>query len=493
MKLPPDPHDFSVPQRQSVAAIFILVVKSAVLIAKNMWPLLVITFLRSNKWGFFNKWLFVIITFAVISILFAVIRYLFYRYYIKDNNLIIQTGWLRKKTLSIPIKSIQAVHVEQNIWQQLFRVSKVTLDGAGSEKTEIQIDAIDMLKAEQLKQVLLLHADTKFLGGTTIEADEIYKLSIADLFKLSLSANHLEAFVILFAVSLNVLDDIRKAFNFDGWGYMERYAGRLQGHVVLASTVVIIFMAVISIAFSTIRIFIKYFDFSLHNSNQKWKISFGLFNRTQKIIPHNKIQLYGWHANWLRRKLNFWLLDVKTVGQQEIKEKKHFKIPLTSMVAATSLVNAYQQTPVFNIEAAETIEPDYWRRKTLTTGLTITILLGLILVYWLQWQALWVAFVMLYFAFTNYRWFKNFRWQYNQEGLQLYSGLWGRRYQLLVWKKIQQVNVHQSPYQRRHKLATLKFTTAGGSVILPYIKLATAQRLVNSVLYWVESRNETWM
>ncbi len=485
--------DFSIPQRQSAAAIIILMAKSAVLIAKNVWPILLVTLLRVNRAGAVNKWLFIIIGFAVVSILFAIIRFIFYRFYIADNSLVIKTGWLKKKTLSIPIQSIQAVHLEQNLWQQVFRVYKVSFDSAGSEKEEATIDAISLEKAEQLKQILLSKKEAQQLEEVKEDRYPVYKLSGADLLKLSLSANHLEAFFILLALSINALDDLRKAFDFDGWVWMERVFGDMQEHVVLGTTIIIIFVALVSIGFSVISTFIKYFDFTLEDSGQNWKLSFGLFNRQQKIIPHNKIQLYGWHSNWIRRKINIWMLDIKTVGHEEVKRKQRLKIPLTSKQAAISLSNAYQCAAIFEPANGEMIEPDYWYRKTLLTSLPLTIILIGAGVYWLQWQAMWIGLIIFYFALRNYQWYKNYRWQANEEGLQLYSGLWGRRYQLLVWKKIQQVNFTQTPYQRSHQLASLHFTTAGGSVTLPYVSLSTAKALVNVVLYWVESKNEKWM
>jgi putative membrane protein len=75
----------------------------------------------------------------------------------------------------------------------------------------------------------------------------------------------------------------------------------------------------------------------------------------------------------------------------------------------------------------------------------------------------------------------------------MYSGVWGRRFTLLTWKKIQQVELQQSLYQRSHNMATLRFITAGGKVSLFYIKYELARQLTDRILYYVESRKEGWM
>ena len=489
----PDNVDFSVPQRQSFAAIFILMLRSAVAIGKSMWPFLLVTIFKTQKEGAANKWLIIILGFVVLTIVIALLRFLFYYYYIQENHLVIKTGWLKKKTLSIPLQNIQAVHLEQNIWQQFLKVTKVSFDSAGSEKVEAQMDAIDTKKAEQLKQILLNYTAIQNPHAIDNNEETIYKLSVSDTIKLSLSANHLEAFFILLALALNLLDDVKKAFDVDGYGWMESVANSMEEHVLLAIGFAIIFVAIISIGYSIIRTMLKYYNFTLTAQHEKWRIAFGLFNRQQKLIPHNKIQLYSWHTNWLRRKINFWMLDVKTIGNDKAEVKQRQKIPLTSLSAAVTLAAAYQQSPVFNPAEGLKIEADYWKRRTLLSALPLTIILVAIGYFIIEWQSLWISLIFIYFGYRNYQWYKNYRWFANEEGIQLYSGLWGRRYMLLSWKKIQQVKLHQSPYQRKHQLATIKFITAGGHVTLPYIPLTDANALVNTVLYLVESKQENWM
>ncbi len=81
----------------------------------------------------------------------------------------------------------------------------------------------------------------------------------------------------------------------------------------------------------------------------------------------------------------------------------------------------------------------------------------------------------------------------NEEGIQLYSGVWGRKYTLLTWKKTQQVLIKQTYHQQSHELATLSFITAGGNVELAYIPYQQAIQLTDYILYYLESRNESWM
>jgi membrane protein YdbS with pleckstrin-like domain len=139
------------------------------------------------------------------------------------------------------------------------------------------------------------------------------------------------------------------------------------------------------------------------------------------------------------------------------------------------------------------LSPITGKEKTLLIGLSVTVGVVVVFYSWIGLNALFLTLLMGYFAWYFYTWYKNFRWFINDEGLQLYSGVWGRKQTLLTWNKVQQVHMLQSPYQRSHQLASLTFITAGGHVHLPYIQLSSARQLADVVLYYVESRDESWM
>ncbi len=111
---------------------------------------------------------------------------------------------------------------------------------------------------------------------------------------------------------------------------MGNYAGRLEGQKILATSILIIFVALISTIISIIRTTLKYYDFKLEETVQGWKISFGLINRQQLIVPFNKIQVISMRANLLRRKLDFWMVHIQAIGHEEVKNKQHINIPVTS-------------------------------------------------------------------------------------------------------------------------------------------------------------------
>jgi putative membrane protein len=483
---------WQVPQRQSPAAILILLWAMSLKLLKAFWPILILYLLKKEQDNDSLMMLWAIIGFGAISVTGAIIGYWFKKFYIKDQTLIITSGWLKKKTLSLPVHTIQAVHLEQNLWQQLLKVSKVSFDSTGSEKMEVELDALPMEKAEQLKHLLTEKVEIDSANGAKgpVEYQNKYALDLRDLVKLSLTANHLEAFLILLALGLNMFNEAKQIF--EGSGFLDVYTPQLIGSPVFFIWVLFIGVALVSILFSFIRTMVRFYGFELVDSGMRWTISFGLFDKTKKVIPLNKIQIMSWRANWARRKFDYWILKVHAVGHQE-NRKSNIQIPITSFEQVFTLTKNYQEFKGIEYPTSRKIEPDYWKRKSLKSGLPLTLLPMIIAYFWIGFPGLWLLMIFPVLSWYYYQLYQHFRWQTTESGLQILSGFFGRKFILLSWKKVQQVHIHQNLYQRRHGLAHVIFNTAGGKVSLPYLPLSTAYALVDHVLYEVESKEDNWM
>lgn len=482
------------PQRQAPAAIFILIWSTAFNLIKGFWPVLAIYFFRGEKDESLN-FIWALAGFGTLSIAGAVVGYWFKKFHITNDTLVIQSGWLKKKTLSIPVHTIQAVHLEQNLWQQAFGVAKVSFDSVGSDEIEAKLDALAVAKAEQLRQLLM---ERKKAANST-GVDELiqeeppqpaYALSFRDLMKLSLTANHLEAFFILVALLVNILDEIKQIFGEND--YIDSYGRSVLGQTTFVLTFLLVAVVAISMLFSIVRTMIKYYGFQLIDADQRWIISYGLFDKAKKIVPLSKAQILHWKANWLRRKIDYWTVQVQSVGHKQ-NQKNNIHVPVVSFERVVQLVAGYQPYEGFNDKRGLKISPAYWKRSALQRSLIITLVPAVILYFWLGREAIAVLLFYPFLVWSDFQWYRNFRWQASETGIQMRSGVFGRKFSLLNWKKIQQVHLYQNLYQRNRGLASIVFVTAGGKLTLPYIPLPTATRLVDQVLYEVEHKKENWM
>lgn len=296
--------DWSIPQRQSPATVLIVIVKVLVSLLKYIIPLVLIYILRpSSKGG--NSWEIVLIGISGITIIGALIELFFFRFSIVNRELIIKKGLFIKETTVLPLDKIQVVHIERTWIHKIFNTGQVSFDSAGSEKIEIKIKAIELRKAEALKE---------FITGSGQQSTEqlvkpldqtILSLDIKDLLKLCISANHLEAFFILLAFGFSVFNSIedvtedKKGF----WQWIVEFTQGSSGKMILTLSIAIL---LISVMISIIRILLLYADFRISRSDKGFHIRTGLINSKEKLVPFRKIQFISWKANWVRRKMNFY-------------------------------------------------------------------------------------------------------------------------------------------------------------------------------------------
>src|SRR5690606_11368512 len=150
-------------------AIFIMLWSTSLKILKGFWPVLVLYFFKGETDENSISLLWLVLTFVFFSLVSTIISYWFKQFYTHDDSLIIKSGWFRKKTLSIPFQNIQAVHLEQNVWQQFLGVSRVSFDATGSEEVEAQLEALPTPKAEALKNLLM--AKTSLMDAVELTDD----------------------------------------------------------------------------------------------------------------------------------------------------------------------------------------------------------------------------------------------------------------------------------------------------------------------------------
>ena len=488
-------NSWSAPQRQAKAGLLIIIYKSAITIIKTWWPLLAVLLFRKNRKGI-DSFEIVLIALPVLTLVVSLINYFYFRFYIADDKLIIRKGFIIKKTITIPLQKIQAVHIEQNLLHQLANVAKVKIDTAGTEKTEAVIDAIAVYKAEQLKE-FLLREKQHTVEETAVHAlardIPVMRLSMSDLLKLGLSANHIQAFFIVLAFGISMLQNLEEVFG-DRIIKAVRDSSSEVGISVVSVSLVVAFVLCISVFVSMMRIFLNYFDFQLTETSQGFKVKTGLINTRQNLVPFSKIQYISWEANWIRRKIGLFNLEFHQVmSDNQNNKKQRVKVPLTQPAYIDKLLTHYHER-IQASAAGYGIHPAYTFRRTLLMGiLPVALLLTILLLAnwnpWLFLMLLWIPVIALHAFFFR----RNFTLYLAPDALQVNSGIWGRKIQLVRWYKTQQVFLKQSIYQRRKALATLYLSTAGGTIAIPYIPLELAQQIQDYTLYEVEREERPWM
>ena len=483
--------NWSKPQRQPLAGLLIVFIKTFWEIIKRAWPFFLLTLFDNepdapNQQDRFELLAAVFIGLTVIS---SILKFLYFRFSIINEELIIQKGWLKKTTVIIPLQKIQTIHIEQSFLHQLLGIVKAGIDTAGSTKTEASIDALHlgMAKALQARVQAIDKAETDTADQPLLLP--LLRLSTNDLVRLSLSANHVEAFFILLSFAYGVYDNLKRVSE----RVVTDATVLLPANSLLIISVFIIIILCITIFISTTRIFLKFYDYKVWQHPTGFYIKGGLTNVKEQLVPLSKIQYITWRANWVRKQLGLWMLEYKVAGSDDLKSGQRVEVPVTQSHYITNLVTPYAPLPDTDSVAAICIHPAYVHRRLLLAG----ILPALVLIAgtWLWWEEKALLFLLLplFVGIKAALLQKRFRLFAYSNLIYINRSAYGTTYTLLPWYKLQSVSLQQNLYQRQHDLATVLLHTASGNIALPYLPLDAARALVNYALYQVESTNRRWM
>lgn len=487
--------DWSIPQRQGGSALLIIIFKTLFSLLKNIWPL-AIAILFTGKGNRSDRLEWFLLIFFALAMIRSLIEFYFFRFQIVNNELVIRKGFFTRQTIVLPLDKIIAVHIEQNWLHRLFGAAQVSFDSAGSNKTEVIIKALQTDKAQQLQQFITESrpaVDDVDMEMTKPEINPIISLTASDLFKLSVSANHIEAFFLLLVFGLTIIENISEATGQEAsgllsWLYDSMDTDTISGILFLAAAVLFI-----SLFVSFARVLLQYANFRIIRSEKGFSIRNGLINTKEKLVPFRKIQYISWKANWVRKKMGVFLLHFHAAGTQGIKEKMQVKVPVTQKNYIDVIVKDYHELlPVTALHPVR-IHNAYIGRSMLLKGILPALLLGSIAWFAISWYAVLLLLLIPFAALTSWLFCKKFNLWQVPEALQINKGTFGSETAILNWNKIQCIQLNQSIYQRRKNLATLKIFTAGGTLSIPFITMKEATRFYNYALFKIESETTGWM
>lgn len=480
------------PQRQSLAALAIMGIHFFKQVFGALWPMLIVPFLNNNE----KKLSTTLIAFAFIiitAIVFAVLGYLNFKFYINDHKFIILSGVFKKKVITIPIEKIQSIHLEQSLLHSITSTFKVLIDTAGTEKVESSIYALNTHVAASLKDwVLSNRGSEEFIHEQVQSQKIIIQTTTTDLLKLCLTANHLETLLLVCVFVFSKLEDMRPMLNNMNFGWLDKYEQALEITWILVVKIVVL-IAIFSLVISSIRTLLRYSNFKVEVSEKGFHIKGGLIQMKQIIIPFKKVQLLNWNANFLKRYNNMFVVHLKATGESELKKKQKVLLPITNKEQLKQILPYYETDLPIVSNKANFIDNTFIWRKILLIGLPITIAITTVGYLAFGYSGLWLLAWFFYFIIATKIYKKNFQFWININALQVTKGLWGRQHILMKWNNVQFVTLKQSPYQRKNKLATVIFYTAGGKVTLPYLALNDAQFLIDYSSFKIESSTTNWM
>ena len=493
--------NFGVPERQSQAALILIIYNRFKNLISRFWYFIVFAiFTGKGSAGGFDPLTLSILGLSFVATIFGIISYFRYYYWIEDDQLMIRSGVLSKSLTQIPFNRIQTIDFEQNLIHQTFNVIGLKIDTAGSNQAEIKMQALTKEKAEALRNFILSQKRETIVSETGNDelaesqeekAEVIYKIDFPRLLKIGLTENHFRSgFLILFGLFW-IFDNIKEAgFEIDEIG--EEYYNQALGSIMILIVLAILFI-IISMFISIGRVFLKYFDLKFLRSYNGFKVISGLFNRKEVAALDSKIQLLEWKQNLIQKYLGFHDLVLKQASSTEIGSKKSIVVPGVNTNDIEHVKNYL--FPDRDEASTEMHQLNKWSLYRPLIYLTIfAVLLSGLFIYIPTYPNL--AFVLFFYILIVIRLFKKYDKAYygvNDKAIFVKGGVFGHKKWMTMHHKIQSLEISQSPFQVRRDLASLQIHTASGTKVIPFIELDKAEHLYDYLCYKVEKSDEEWM
>lgn len=504
------PERWATPTRLPKLALLFLVLK----LLRQLWPFVLLWGMRlvfqdgtaagQSKANTTSWFILGGVAVFVLVQLNEVLRWIFFRFQILEGEFIVQSGWLSRKRTVISLSRIQAVHQHQHLLHRITGSCKLQIDTAGSDDEEIELEAISLADAASLHALLhppiagnlavdFAGIDDRATVDTSTRAptssDEQLSMTTADLIRLSISENHLQTLLLVLLFIFGKMQDVKDYLGIDTVEWVAEQSDSVQLGLQAAALLVAVGLG-ITLVVSFVRVFLRFGGFKVWFKDAALHIEWGLLETRKKLVSKERMQQITWKSNWLRQRLNLFVVRIHVFSEPTLKEELLLRVPLSSIEAWQRLLNYYvdvqDESPLRNYQ------PDvrWWIRRSFVFALPLFLVLAGVL-FWLApwWTAFFPMLVWGYLVVAWKVWHKRFQGQLFKGALRVKKGVWGNNGVLVRLEHVQSVGLHSSPYMRSRGLASVKFRVAGGSpIVVPYLQEAEAVALIDYVVGFIEAR-----
>ncbi|APZ47511.1 hypothetical protein BW723_14985 [Polaribacter reichenbachii] len=495
--------DFSSFSKQSPKGIFVIYIALIYKVLKATWLLLIIVFKDFSKISSFNvNYIYAGFVFILLFLLVrAFLIYKNFQFKIKDDHFILNQGILKKTNTAIPFHRIQNINFKQNLIQQIINVYQVSIETAGTSKTEISIKALSLEKAIALKEIITKNKEFNTESKSESEIEPLLNIGFKELFKVSLTENHLQNLFLFLALLIGFFqqlqqftDSIGKTETLDG--FIKENTNALTVSVFLIF-ILLIALVVIALITSFVRVFLVHFNLKVYLKENAFEINQGLFTKKSIVLKKGKVQNIRISTNPLKRLIGISFVTFKQAVSGKTNNKKKEK--LIRIVGCKKDQIEIIKNSLFHFADVERIDkkhPDnyYKRRIFMFTFLFLIVIYTALYLIFSHFEIFYSVLVVIpIVVFLVFKKVKKRFYKISDSMLLVGKGLLETHHTYLEIFKVQNIKMKQTIFQKRSNVADLILQTASGKIKIPCINYMDAVKIYNHTLYKVETTHKEWM
>lgn len=438
-------------------------------------PLLVLLFTgRGNSWELWG------LLGVGVLVLVSLAQYYTYRVRVDGAGIVIRSGVFQKSLRNIPFQRIHNVALHQTLLHRLFGVAEVRLESAGGMRPEAEMRVLSLADAHALEDLVRSHgkATPSPEAGPALAppAQELLSLPTSEVIRLGLISNRgmllvAAAFGVLAQYSSSLVGDLIETWAKAamGWG------GDLQlgviGTVLAAASLLLAALIALRLL-SVLLALLQFHGFTLTESGPRLSAQRGLLTRMRASMPRRRIQAWSLHESLTHRWLGRRSLRVDSASLDNANDQRSLRdlAPVAAPEAMDALIRHLLPNAGWPMREWRSLHPRAWRRQ-----FTLPALFSLALAAVLAWQqGLWglAALALLPVFLLRARiWARHAG--YSEEGglIAVREGWLDKHWRFAETRKLQSLQLSQSPFDRHHGMASLLMDTAGASPFDPPLRI----------------------
>ena len=395
----------------------------------------------------------------------AVARYYSFRYRIGGDRIVIRSGLFHKTVRDIAFTRIQNVTLHQGLLHRLMGVAEVRLEtGGGEDKEEGRMRVLGFAEAQALQRIIRsseLPAGTPDAEAPASDEQVLLQLPTCELLKLGLISNKgmlLVAAAIGGAYQFNWKLPQAVFEHVGGWLMNHRDdLGSGPGAYVLGGMLVLLVAFTLLRLISMLQALLHYHGFTLSSDAHRLSITRGLLNRFNGSLPRTRIQAWTLEQGWLQRRFKRYALrvDAAAGSQKHEQLESHWALaPIADDAGIAHIIGTVLPAGSWPVAEWLPLHPNAWQRRFKMPALlllTVTAicvfgfgafgLLPLLGIPWLYVQ--------------SKIWARHAGYAHANGLIAVREGWIGKHWRFAQTRKVQAVYLRQSPFDRRHGMATV--------------------------------------
>ncbi|TXE17927.1 PH domain-containing protein [Psychroflexus gondwanensis] len=507
--------DFSIPRLQSFNGIFLIFFTDLIKRVRQNIFILAIPFFKKNLLQDYGTYIIIgLILLVVLQFVFSYLSYRKFKFSIQEDAFHLDQGVIKLSHVEIPFERIQNINLQQNLLQRFLNVVGFEIETAGEGTAEIKIKALDKDFAQSLKDKLIKEKERRDEDELQILDDEsasdskldepskrneepslLFKLSFNTLLKVGISSNLFKGVGLLLAFLAYAYNFVRDFLTqiYD-LNLEEDFKNRIPETLTFISILIfgVIFIGFFITVMTTV---LKYYNLKITKNQENFEVEYGLFKRINKVIKKVKTQIFEIRTNPIKKLFKIKSIYVSQAASNQLSEKQKIGIVGVSKLNLDLLFRS-----LFNVDLSEQVYSVCKSQARLFfryfyQRLAIIVILSLMAyAFYFNWvSGVGIFLLLLIFIFLSILKVKKSSIGINSTFINVRSGSIETIHKLIEIHKLQSVKLSRNIFQQYNGHADLILETASGSLNVEYLKVEEARKILNYLIYKVESTNKDWI